>query len=599
MAESIRLDPRDEYARRLEARREASACQERLDLRIAYARFLVLVTALILAWLSLRSAWISTWWLLLPLLLFLPLLIIHDRARRARLRCERAQTFYERGIARLDDRWAGTGETGERFSDKSHPYSEDLDLFGKGSLFELICMARTRAGEETIANWLKQAAEPDEIVSRQACIEELRSRLDLREELAILGSDVRAGVHPGALAAWGQAPPMMQSQSVRLAAAILASITMPALLVWGIWGVGRDIFLIAAAAEVAFSLRLRKQVKQVVNGMEHSMQDLKLLAQVLSRLEREPFAASGLVRLAQAFKDGEWTASRQIAKLDRLRVFLDSSRNMLFAPVAIILLWDIQFTFAIEAWRRKSGPSIARWLQAVGEMEALCSLAGYAYEHPDDPFPEIADDSPCFDGKDLGHPLLPEKTCIRNDIRLCRELRVLIVSGSNMSGKSTLLRTIGVNAILAQAGAPVRAARLRISPMAVGASIQRRDSLQDGTSRFYAEITRLKQLVEMTADPPPLLFLLDELLSGTNSHDRGIGAEAVIADLIRRGAMGLLTTHDLALASIAEVLAPRAENVHFEDTLKNGRLFFDYRLHPGVVRKSNALELMRSIGLDV
>jgi hypothetical protein len=595
----IRPDPREEYARRLEARREAIACQERLDLRIAKARFLVFLSALILGWLSLRAATISTWWLLLPPAVFLPLLMVHERARRARLRCERARAFYERGMARLGNGWAGSGETGERFSDKSHPYSDDLDLFGKGSLFELICTARTRAGEETVANWLKQAAAPDEIASRQAAIEELRGRLDLREELAILGTDVRAGVNPEALAAWGQAAPVLPSQRVRWAAALLASITALALLVWIIWGVGRDVFLLSAAVEIAFALRLRKQVGRVVNGMERPMQDLTLLAQVLSRLEREPFAAPGLVRLAQALTAEGLTASRQIAKLDRLRVLLDSRRNMIFAPFAALLLWDIQVAFAIEAWRRKSGSSVARWLRAVGEMEALCSLAGYAFEHPHDPFPEITEESPCFDGMDLGHPLLPEETCIRNDIRLCRDLRVLIVSGSNMSGKSTLLRTIGANAVLALAGAPVRAARLTLSPIAAGASIQRRDSLQDGTSRFYAEITRLKQLVEITAGPSPLLFLLDELLSGTNSHDRSIGAEAVIADLIRRGAIGLLTTHDLALARIADVLAPRAQNVHFEDTLKDGKLIFDYRLHPGIVRKSNALELMRSIGLEV
>ena len=232
-------------------------------------------------------------------------------------------------------------------------------------------------------------------------------------------------------------------------------------------------------------------------------------------------------------------------------------------------------------------------------MEALSSLAGYAYEHPKDPFPEIAAHGPCFEGEGLAHPFLSESTCVRNDVKLCPELRVLVVSGSNMSGKSTLLRTIGTNAVLALAGAPVRARRLRLTPLAVGTSIQRRDSLQEGVSRFYAEITRLRQLVDLTAGPLPLLFLLDELLHGTNSHDRKIGAEAIVADLVRRGAIGLLTTHDLALANIPEVLGPHAENVHFEDFLENGRLAFDYRMRSGVVRKSNALELMRSVGLKI
>jgi DNA mismatch repair ATPase MutS len=179
------------------------------------------------------------------------------------------------------------------------------------------------------------------------------------------------------------------------------------------------------------------------------------------------------------------------------------------------------------------------------------------------------------------------------------DLRVLIVSGSNMSGKSTLLRTVGINAVLAQAGAPVCARRLKVSRLALGASIRTMDSLQDGTSRFYAEIKRLHQIMELTGGPLPVLFLLDELLHGTNSHDRRIGAEAIVRGLVERGAIGLVTTHDLALAHVAEALAPRAENVHFEDQFEDGRMTFDYRLHPGVVEKSNALELMRSVGLEV
>jgi len=242
---------------------------------------------------------------------------------------------------------------------------------------------------------------------------------------------------------------------------------------------------------------------------------------------------------------------------------------------------------------------VRRWLEAVGEIEALSCLGSYAFEHPADPFPEWEEGEACFEGEGLGHPLLPGSRSVRNDVALSRELRVLVVSGSNMSGKSTLLRTVGVNAVLAQAGAPVRARRLRLTPLAVGASIRTLDSLQGGTSRFYTEIKRLRLLVDLTKGPRPVLFLLDELLHGTNSHDRRTGAEAVIATLAGRGSIGLLTTHDLALAHIVDVLTPRAANVHFEDHLEDGKITFDYLLRPGLVRKSNALELMRSVGLDV
>jgi DNA mismatch repair ATPase MutS len=320
---------------------------------------------------------------------------------------------------------------------------------------------------------------------------------------------------------------------------------------------------------------------------------------VLEKLERESFSAALLNELHSRLQSGGMQPSRRIAGLNRLITLLDSRRNQLFAPLAAIMLWGTQMAFAIEVWRRKHGHAVPRWLSAVGEMEALCSLAGYAYEHPSDPFPEIDEGEVSFHGEKLGHPLLSEERCVRNDVYLESGLRILVVSGSNMSGKSTLLRTVGINSVLALAGGTVRAERLRLSPVSVGASIRITDSLQAGSSRFYAEITRLRQLVDLTGGPRPLLFLLDELLHGTNSHDRRIGAEAVIRSLAARGAIGLLTTHDLALSHIADVLAPNAANVHFEDHIQNGKIAFDYRLRPGIVERSNALELMRSVGLDV
>jgi len=320
---------------------------------------------------------------------------------------------------------------------------------------------------------------------------------------------------------------------------------------------------------------------------------------VLRRLEREQFSSPRLVEVRAALDVEGLAPSRQIAQLNRLIDLLDARRNMMFAPLAALLLWPLQLAFVIERWRQRSGPAVARWLAAVGELEALTSLAGYSYEHPQDPFPELAEGEGYFEGEGLGHPLIPEGRNVRTDLRLSDEPRVLVISGSNMSGKSTLLRTVGTNTVMALAGAPVRARRLRLSAMEVGASIRIQDSLQAGASRFYAEITRLRQIVELTKKAIPVLFLLDEILHGTNSHDRLIGAEGVVRGLIDRGAIGMVTTHDLALAQIAEELVPRAANVHFEDHLEGGKIAFDYRLRPGVVQRSNALELMRSVGLEV
>jgi DNA mismatch repair ATPase MutS len=244
---------------------------------------------------------------------------------------------------------------------------------------------------------------------------------------------------------------------------------------------------------------------------------------------------------------------------------------------------------------------VPEWLQIVGEVEALAALGTYAFEHPADPFPELVEDDavPCFEAEALGHPLIPEARLVANDLRIGPGCQLLVVSGSNMSGKSTLLRAVGVNAVLAFAGAPVRARRLRLSPVSVGATLRVQDSLQAGRSRFYAEITRVREVADLARGGRPVLFLFDELFHGTNSHDRVAGAEGVLGRFLDHGAIGLVTTHDLALAAVADRLAPRASNVHFEDRFAGGEIQFDYRLHPGPVTRSNALALMHAVGLAV
>jgi DNA mismatch repair ATPase MutS len=291
--------------------------------------------------------------------------------------------------------------------------------------------------------------------------------------------------------------------------------------------------------------------------------------------------------------------SRQIARLNRLVELADSRKNPIWLILSTPLFGGLHLAYAVEGWRKTAGAAVRRWLEAVGELEALVALGAYAYEHPADVFPELASGAVCLESEALGHPLLADAHTVRNEVVLNTGQRVLIVSGSNMSGKSTLLRAVGVNVVLAMAGAPVRARRMRLSPLAVGASIRVLDSLQSGRSRFYAEIQRLRQLFDITVGSVPLLFLLDELLQGTNSHDRRIGSQSIIQGLVRHGAIGLITTHDLALTEIASLPQQGAANVHFEDRIEDGRMVFDYQLRPGVVQKSNALELMRSIGLKI
>jgi hypothetical protein len=357
-----------------------------------------------------------------------------------------------------------------------------------------------------------------------------------------------------------------------------------------------SIWLAFLLPAVGVAFYLQRRVHAVLQHVEKRGQDLGLLSSVLARLEKATFSCARLKEL-RGLLDGAVPPSQQIARLGNLLDLLVARRNQVFAPFALLLLWGTQCAFALERWRSRSGPAVGGWIQVVGQFDALCALATFAYENPADPFPEVVSGPACYDGEGLGHPLVPGG--IRNDLKLGDELRLLIVSGSNMSGKSTFLRSIGINLVLALAGAPVKAKRLRLTPFVLGTTLRVQDSLQEGRSRFYAEIQRVRLVVELSRGPIPLLFLIDEIFAGTNSHDRCQGAGAVIRGLVEAGAIGLVTTHDLALTQIADDLGARAANVHFTDELANGEMKFDYRLRPGVVRHSNALELMRAVGLKV
>jgi DNA mismatch repair ATPase MutS len=365
---------------------------------------------------------------------------------------------------------------------------------------------------------------------------------------------------------------------------------------WGIWGLGTAALAITVL-NLAWAHRLHERLDESSDALENAAKDLKLLAGVLALVEHEKFTAPKLVEKQAHLKRGETAPSDAIRKLARIVDYLESRRNPAMRLLDVLTFWSAQFVFAAERWQQEFGPQIRAWLSAAGEFEALTALAGYAYEHDEDVFPEFETHGPLFEAEGIAHPLLPMSRTVRNDVRLGDGLQLILLSGPNMAGKSTFIRCIGVNAVLAQCGAPVRAGRLKLSPLNVAASICVLDSLSGGVSRFYAEIHRLKLAADLTRGEVPVLFLLDELLSGTNSHDRLAGTQLVVKSLMDHRAIGIVSTHDLALTQIPEQVGERAINCHFEDQFCEGRLVFDYKLKPGVVQSSNALELMRSIGL--
>jgi hypothetical protein len=404
------------------------------------------------------------------------------------------------------------------------------------------------------------------------------------------------------LAAWALAPPIGLPRGLALVFGVAAALNVLFVAAGFAGQVSAGVVFLWLGVEYAgVVFPLRRRTAEVLERSVRAAYELGLLTELLARLEREEFSAPRLSALHEALVGGGAAPSRRIRSLQRITGALDhATHNVLFVPLGYLLLARGLAAVAIDRWHAAHGAALVGWLRAIGEFEALLALATYGYEHPAHPFPDLHRDGAMFHAEALAHPLLGGQTAVPNDVRLGGAgPRVLVVSGSNMSGKSTLLRAVGVNVVLALAGAPVRAARLTVDRVAIGATLRIEDSLQEGHSRFYSEILRIRDIVQAARRPVPVLFLLDEILHGTNSYDRRIGAEAIVRALVEAGAIGLVTTHDLALTELVGRLGGRAANVHFEDRLEGGRMAFDYRMRDGVVERSNALALMRAVGLDV
>jgi hypothetical protein len=594
-------EPIEEYRKRLDARLETIAARERQHIILGYLKLGAIAAFAVLLWIRFARHGINGYWIFAPVGAYALLAIVHERVIRVRRHGETAANLYRRGIARVEDRWSGTGASGDRFRDPSHVYADDLDVFGRGCLFELLSTARMPMGETRLAEWLRSPSPVATAIERQGLVAELRPKLELREDLAVTGEDLRVRLNPESLTTWCESPPLLGGPAIRAIAAAFA-VAAATCFVYFVHTGNLWPFLAILVAEAILFRGMRLRARQVMSGVSCNSEGVVLFSQILERVEREPFAAPRLREFQAQLDRGEEPASRSVRRFARIVNWIDAYHSLIVRIIDVPLLYSVQTGLAAEAWRKRCGLRMRTWIDVAGEVEALLSLATYSFEHPADSFPEFADagDSPAvFAGEELGHPLIEASKCVRNDVELDATTRVLLVSGSNMSGKSTLLRTVGINTILAMAGAPIRGKRLRLTPLALGTRLRSMDSLQEGRSSFYTELLRIRKVFEMTNGTAPVIFLFDELLDGTNSHDRRIGAESLVGALIERGAIGIVTTHDLALTEMSKSLGTIVRNSHFEDYVEDGKMRFDYRLREGVVAKSNALELMRLVGLKV
>lgn len=545
-------------------------------------------------------------------IVFVIFVVLHARVSTRQFDVDHRISLCERGLQRVSATYRAEKKRehvrGDARVDPGHAYSGDLDIFGPGSLFEQLNTTSTAGGADKLAGWLTAPASAAEIRARQQALLELSGRDELREELALEG--MRAGDGPDDSASFiGWCGISSDFAAARrpllLGGGLLVALTAGSFISsWFVQGLWTRAWLVCVALQVVFLLGIRSRIEPILGPITQGKQSpLGRYHGLLRLIEQERFDDAMLEKLrASLAGPGGVPASAEMRRLDGLLGLAAVRHNALIIILAdTFLLWDLWCAFALDRWRARCGRHVARWVDALAELEALVSLATFAAEHPDYGWPEVLGGvGPHYEATRLGHPLLPAASRICNDVSLNAEICALMITGSNMSGKSTMLRSIGINAVLAQAGAPVCAARLRMSELQVQTSMRVTDSLEAGTSRFYMEVKKLKQIVDrLQAGGAPVLFLLDEILHGTNSRERNIGAKAVVTYLVERGCIGAVSSHDLGLVTLEELSSGKVRNMHFEDHLENGKMCFDYRMKPGSVATSNALRLMRQVGLEM
>ena len=592
--------PDSEYQTKMVTARDSHAQLEISDRNLSILRAVLFLILCFLSYLSFSIETLSWPWLLLPSFAFLGCIYAHRGVSQKMEDEEKRMEYYRKCLLRVEGQWHTFSNTGARYCDTDHPFSGDLDIFGQKSLFQLLCLARTRIGEDTLAAWLQKSASREEIELRQHAVEELRNQALDREEHALLDDKpLPDQMDENSLLRWAEQPFSPVSNRVRLSALVLSGISISAISLYLLSIVGPTVLILAILLQVIVLRSFKLNVKTVEQEVNQVSQRLRMLMLVLRRIEARSFQASKLKDISAALYTESLPPSVQVARLDSLIRYLSNSlRNQLFVPFAMLLCLPVHLIYFISRWHASTGIHIRQWVSAAGEYEALSSLAGFAYENPQCRFPVISSSRNHFVAEQIGHPLIAKSDCVLNDFVMKEPLSLVMISGSNMSGKSTFLRTVGINIVLAMSGSVVRADSLELSPFSPATCMRINDSLQNNTSYFYAVISRLKLILELVDNSRGVFFLLDEILSGTNSHDRRIGAERIISHLVGKDAIGLVTTHDLALTDIAEKLQDRALNIHFEDQLKDGDMYFDYKIRSGVVHRSNALALMKMIGIE-
>ncbi|QMV18240.1 hypothetical protein GOB94_05700 [Granulicella sp. 5B5] len=564
--------------------------------------FGIFVAALVV--MAVRQAYLAIWGHgsgLNVLLVLVPLvaLTVYWRLIRARERkAVRLSSLYATALDRVNGVATQTGHTGESLAAEDHIYAWDLDVVGRDSLLGMLATTRTAIGQKALAELLLEPTTVAAARKRQAAVKELTPALDLRERVALLGASKFEEIPAETYERWLEVETEAPAVWIRpLLIAVNVGWIVLLAVGWARYGAltaylrPTESLLLAQAM---ICLWLRPRARQELAAAKKLFGQTTILRSGLRIVQEAKFESERLLELQR-----ECAGQDEVLRLlERWLMVVEHREKEWFSVLTVLFCGGTQALFGLRRWKKLYAEPMRRWLAAWSEMEALLALATYAAEHAENVYAEIVDTAAVFEAVAMVHPLLPRGKAVANDVALGGEAQFLLISGSNMAGKSTLLRTIGVNAVLALAGAPVPAKRLRLSALRIGASLAVRDSLAEGKSKFLAEVERLRAVLTMAREnPAQCLFLIDEILSGTNSADRRAAAGAVLRGLLEVGAIGALSTHDLALAELAEIAELSGRNVHMASPNDDDPLEFDYLLKPGVNRTTNALAIVRLLGL--
>nr|WP_294904286.1 MutS family DNA mismatch repair protein [uncultured Lacibacter sp.] len=493
-------------------------------------------------------------------------------------------------------------QDGSEFYYDEHSYAGDLDVFGRASLYQYINRTYSEQGNRMMADWFLAPAAAETIPARQAAVKELVQQINWRQELQAHGLSHNISIATEKkLEEWLTEPTLFVHKPLWHAVRFLVPVAALGILGCFLFDVityqrflqSLLVFTIIAFAITRMIVPLYRKLNKITGEME-------ALSNSIACIEQAQFTDQSLVQLKNQFYTEGKKASQQIAALKKIFNRFDYRLNpVVFVPLNIFLLWDLQQVLQLEIWKQKNNQKINHWFHALAELEVLSSLATLSFNHPHWSFPEVNNSQPMFIAVQLGHPLIEPGKNVLNDFSTTGKEQINLITGSNMAGKSTFLRSVGVNMVLGCMGAPVCAKQLIISPLKVMSSMRIKDNLEESTSTFYAELKKLKQIIDAVNNNEPVFLLLDEILRGTNSADRHTGSKALIRQLLHHKATGILATHDLELAKLATEYPAGIHNYHFDVQVNADELYFDYKLKEGVCQSMNASILMKKIGIEL